>query len=379
MTSPHTSPHTSPPAGTNPTETTDPTTTTRDEGTPPPGPGPKNAITDVSGIRVGQYHYRGTGYATGTTVLHVPNSTVCGVDVRGGAPGTRETDLLSPSHSNPGVDAIVLSGGSAYGLATAHGVMHWLEEHGQGYQIGDGVVPIVPAAIIFDLGRAGPGTFGNRPTADWGYRAIDTATTGQVDQGTVGAGTGGSTSGLQGGLGTASTVLEDGTVVGAIVVVNAAGSVVDADNRLYGAAYGYPGEFPDHAIPTNHTHPQTSPQARVAGDTSDPDPLGNTTIAAVATDASLEKAAAGRMAMIAHDGMARAIQPAHTLGDGDTIFALATGSSEPLRVNNRDDRRSLNQIFNGAADALARAIAHAIIHARSLDGGPPAWIDTLAD
>ena len=202
-------------------------------------PGPQNAITDVPGVLVGQVERVDAPYLTGTTVVHLPATAVAGVDVRGGAPGTRETDLLEPVNSNAGVNAIVLTGGSAYGLDTAGSVMRWLEERGEGVRVGQGdkdVVPIVPTAVIFDLGRGGD--FQARPEPDWGAQAIAVATDGPVALGNHGAGAGARARSLKGGVGSASVRLDDGTTVGALVIVNAAGSTVDADGNLYGARYG---------------------------------------------------------------------------------------------------------------------------------------------
>jgi len=285
-----------------------------------PKPGPHNAITDVPGVLVGQVERTDAPYLTGTTVLHFPGTAVAGVDVRGGAPGTRETDLLDPVNSNAGVNAIVLTGGSAYGLDTAGGVMGWLEEQGQGVRVGAGehdVVPIVPTAVLFDLGRGGG--FRARPTADWGRRAIEAATDGTVAQGNHGAGAGARTGRLKGGVGSASIRFDDGTTVGALVAVNAVGSTVDSQGRLYGERYGLGDEFGQLQTPTE------PPPEGPAG----PLPGMNTVIAVIATDVPLDKAAAKRMAMVAHDGLARAIDPIHTLVDGDAIFAVSTATGAP--------------------------------------------------
>lgn len=328
----------------------------------PPSAGPRNAITDVAGVHVGQVDRRRDGYLTGTTVVHLPRMSITGVDVAGGAPGTRETALLSPVESNPGANAIVLSGGSAYGLAAADGVMQELEKRGEGYPVGeDQVVPIVPSAILYDLGRGGK--FEARPTADWGARALQHANSGTVAQGTVGAGTGAMTGGFKGGIGTASVTLDDGTTVGAIVAVNAAGSPVDPDDCfLLGADKLLPGEL------EGLTPPDPSECGESEGEGNDENPAGNTTIGLVASDASLSKAAVTRMAQVAQDGLARGIDPSHTLADGDTLFATATGQGEALEVHRRQDGQQLNRVYNASSDALTRAIVHAMVAADSAGG-----------
>lgn len=329
-------------------------------------PGPNNAITDVAGIKVGQVEQTCDGFLTGTTVVYAPGMAVTGVDVSGGAPGTHETDLLSPIDSNPGANAVVLSGGSAYGLETTAGVMHWLEQHGEGIPVGPGateVVPIVPAAILYDLGRGG--RFDARPTASWGHRAIAHAADGPVRQGNVGAGAGARAGGLKGGIGTASTELDNRTRVGAIVAVNAAGSPLADDCSLLGASLGLGDEFGDLTVPTPAECRAASHRQRSGED----HPSKNTTIGVVATDASLSKAAVARMARIGHDGLARAINPVHTLSDGDAVFAIATGTGKHrLQVDDADDRRQLTDLHNAAADALARAVVHAMINAATTHG-----------
>ncbi|WBQ01998.1 P1 family peptidase [Kribbella sp. CA-293567] len=322
-----------------------------------PRPGPHNAITDVPGVLVGQVERTDPPYLTGTTVVHVPETAVAGVDVRGGAPGTRETDLLDPVNSNPGVNAIVLSGGSAFGLDAASGVMRSLEARGVGIRVGAGeydVVPIVPTAVIFDLGRGGG--FQARPDADWGWQALDAATGGAVAEGNHGAGAGARAGGLKGGVGTASVVLADGTTVGALVIVNAAGSAVDAQGRLYGERYGLGEEFAGLRTPTE---PPPDLPGRIPG--------MNTVIAVVATDASLDKAAVKRMAMVAHDGLARALDPIHTLLDGDSIFALSTGKSERLSVTDPAALLQLESIFGAGARTLSRAVVRAMLAAETVE------------
>lgn len=328
--------------------------------------GKHNAITDVDGIRVGQVQRTGRGYLTGTTVIHAPDRAVAGVDVAGGAPGTRETALLSPTHSNPGANAVVLSGGSAYGLSTATGVMRWLERHHQGIRVGDKkreVVPIVPAAILFDLERGGD--FSKHPTADWGYDAIAKADGGSVKQGNVGAGTGANAGEVKGGIGTASIVLPDGTTVGAIVATNPAGSPLAPDCSLPGSQWELDDEFDELTTPDPSNCERTSPDRPG-------EPMKNTTIAVVAVDAAITKAAVSKMSQVAHDGIARSIKPAHGLSDGDSVFALSTGKQEtgedPLAVTDADDRRALGAIYDAAATTLSRAITHAILEADTTHG-----------
>ena len=333
--------------------------------------GPRNALTDVAGIAVGHYQRRGRGYLTGTTVVLPPPDTVGGVDVRGGGPGTRETELLAPTNLVSRVDAVCLTGGSAYGLAAATGVVDWLAERGRGLPIGaqpDHVVPIVPAAVLFDLGLGG--RFDARPDASFGYRAAEAATRRAVRQGTVGAGTGAHAGGLKGGLGTASVVLDSGITVGALVAANPGGSPVDpATGELWGLRYGLPGEFADVRRPNRA-------EARSFRDEPPVRPPLNTTLAVVATDARLDKSECTRMAMTAHDGMARAISPIHLYTDGDVAFALATGALEVPEAR-RDGGAihpletrpgQLGVLFGAAADCVTRAIVHAVLAATTAGG-----------
>jgi L-aminopeptidase/D-esterase-like protein len=263
-------------------------------------------ITDIPGIRVG--HDTDLKAGTGCTVILCDTPAVGGVDVRGGAPATRETDLLHPMHMVEEVHAIVLAGGSAYGLDAASGVMRYLEEHNTGFDTGVARVPIVPAAAIFDLGFASASV---RPDAAAGYRACEQATIEATAQGNVGAGTGatvgkmlGPAFMMKGGLGSASLRLEDGTLVGAIVAVNAFGDIIDP-----------------------HTQQVIAGTRNPLGGFVFANPLGNTTIAVVATSAPLSKDAINKVAQMAHNGLAQTIQPAHTMFDGDTVFALALGSN----------------------------------------------------
>ncbi|ORA36398.1 P1 family peptidase [Mycobacterium aquaticum] len=326
------------------------------------------SITDVGGILVGHHHRidpdvtLGAGWASGTTVVLAPPGTVGAVDGRGGAPGTRETDLLDPINTVRHVDAVVLSGGSAYGLAAADGVMTWLEQQGRGVAMDGGVVPIVPAAVIFDLPVGG---WANRPTAEFGYAAAAAAST-QFGLGTVGAGVGARAGVLKGGVGTASTVLPDGVTVGALVIVNAAGDVVDPATGLpWTTALTH--DFGLVAPPAN----QLAAYADLHHELS---PL-NTTIAVVATDAALSKAACRRVAVAAHDGLARTIAPCHTPLDGDTVFALATGAvtvepapKTPAAMS--PETMLVARIGAAAAEVLARAVLVGVLAADAVAGIP---------
>lgn len=310
-------------------------------------PGPTNSLVDVAGIEVGHYQRIGDGYRTGTTVVLTPDGATASYNVQGGGPGTRETDLLVPGGLVTQVHAVVLSGGSAYGLDTAGGVMRWLEERDVGFPIAGGVVPIVPTAILFDLARGGD--FRARPDAGFGYRAAAAASRDPVPQGVVGAGTG-----ARYGLGTASVVLPNGYTVAAIVGLNPGGSPVDPRTCLPLALFlELDNEFSLDAPSSGECESALPP----GGDTS----LGyeetfNTTIAVVATDAPLDQTQAQRMAMIANSGLARSIRPVHNLGDGDAVFALATSPPAPGLTN-----QDLHAIYNGGADALGRAVVHALL------------------
>jgi L-aminopeptidase/D-esterase-like protein len=319
--------------------------------------GPLNLITDVPGIEVGHH----AAHHTGTTVILARDGAVAGVDVRGSAPGTRETDLLDPVNLVDRVNAIVLSGGSAFGLAAADGVMTWLEEQGLGWPLGDGhVIPIVPAAVLFDPGRFGR-DFRDRPTAEFGRRACENLTTGLFPLGNVGAGSGAIAGGLKGGLGSASIDLGQGVIVGALVAVNPFGNVVNTTTgELLGAYLGIGDEF--SPLPRPGAIPVQNPLA--------PQPIRNTTIAVVATNLALTKAQVTKIARMAQDGLARAISPAHTLFDGDTVFALATGQI-PLDSLQEEAAwgpipAALIRAGAAAADCLSRAIVHAILKAESV-------------
>lgn len=326
------------------------------------------SITDVSGILVGQYQRLdadvslGSGWAAGTTVVLAPPGTTGAVDCRGGAPGTRETDLLDPANSVRHVDAVVLSGGSAYGLAAAHGVMSWLEERGRGVAMAGGVVPIVPAAVIFDLPVGG---WQCRPTAEFGYAAAASAGV-EVSVGTVGAGTGARCGVLKGGVGTASETLACGVTVGAIVIVNAVGEALDR-------ATGLPWQS-DLVEEFGLIAPPVDQVAAYAERHTELSPL-NTTIAVVATDAVLSPAGCRRVAVAAHDGLARTLRPCHTPLDGDTVFALATGAVEVAAPDTIPTAMSpetalVAAVGAAAADVLARAVLVGVTAAESVAGIP---------
>lgn len=327
-----------------------------------------SAITDVGGILVGHRHRLdadatlGAGWASGVTVVLAPPGTVGAVDTRGGAPGSRETDLLDPANSVRYVDAVLLAGGSAYGLAAADGVMRWCEEHDRGLSIDAGVVPIVPGAVIFDLPV---GDWSCRPTAEFGYRAAQAADA-AVAVGTVGAGAGARAGALKGGVGTTSITLDIGVTVGAVVAVNSAGNVVDPATGLPWLAY-----LIDAFGLTPPPAEQIAAFAEVDAARS---PL-NTTIAVVATDAALSPAGCRRVAIAAQDGLARAIRPAHTPLDGDTVFALATGAVEvepaadtPAGLS--PETALITEVGAAAADCLAHAVLGGVLAAESVAGIP---------
>lgn len=316
-----------------------------------------SGLTAVEGLRVG--HYTLAERPTGCTVILVDGDAVGGVSQRGGAPGTRETDLLNPLNMVDKVNAVVLAGGSAFGLDAATGVVRWLEEHNIGWPAGPSRVPIVPAAILFDLGVGENPKV--RPTADCGYKAAEAATTGQVAEGTIGAGAGatvgkfgGSAHSTKSGLGTASITLPNGLVVAAIVAVNAVGDIIDpATGRVVAGVRNPDGTFADARAILR------------SGRTAQPPRAGeNTTIGLVATNATLSKSQVTRMALMADDGYARAISPSHTNGDGDTIFSLATG-----RWNGSADITVIGAL---AAEAMADAIVRAATQATGAAGIPAA-------
>ena len=314
-------------------------------------------LTAVAGLKVG--HHTLAERPTGCTVVLAEAGVVAGVDVRGSAPGTRETDLLDPVNLVDRVHAIVLSGGSAFGLDAASGVVRYLDERDVGYQTAAAKVPIVPAAILFDLGIGNPKI---RPTAECGYKAATSASAGQISEGNVGAGAGatvgkleGAGRAMKGGIGTASITLPSGLIVAALVAVNAVGDVVDpATGRVVAGVRTEDGQSLADArlLVRSGT---TVPRAR---------PGQNTTIGVVATNARLTKTEATKVAQMAQDGVARAVSPAHTPFDGDTLFALATGA--------REGNADVLSIGALAADAVAEAIVRAVRAARGIPGFPAA-------
>jgi L-aminopeptidase/D-esterase-like protein len=327
-----------------------------------PGPAENRTLTAVEGIKVG--HFTLAGRPTGCTVILARDGTVGSVDVRGAAPGTRETDLLNPVNDVQMVNAIVLAGGSAYGLDAASGTVRWLDEHHIGYPVGPaGVVPIVPSAILIDLWFGGDPKI--RPGADCGYRAADAASTAAVVEGNVGAGAGATVGKIDGvapsanggpmkaGIGSAAIEYPDGLVVAAIVAVNAIGDVIDPmTGQVIAGVRGPDGKLADA-------------RRRVRSGTERDGRAGeNTTIGVIATNARLTKVQAQKVAQMAHDGYARAISPIHTLADGDTIFSLATGAWT--------GEASDGTIGALAAEVMADAVVRAATQATASHGLPSA-------
>lgn len=314
----------------------------------------QGSITDIPGVRVG--HFTDSRRPTGCTVVLFDDGAVGGVDVRGSAPGTRETDLLHPLNTVQQINAILLSGGSAFGLDAATGVMRFLEEHGKGLRVGPYTVPIVPAAILFDLGL-GDGKI--RPDADAGYAACKNAAK-KVEQGNVGAGAGatvgkmfGAGSAMKSGLGTASVQLANsGLIVAAIVAVNAVGDILDAQS----------GKLLVGARTEDGKALRNSMKSMMSGANSNAHPGSNTTIGVVATNATLTKSEVNKVAQMAHDGLARSIAPVHTAMDGDTVFAAATGGFT--------SKVDVSKVGALAAEALARAVKQAVVSATSIPGYP---------
>lgn len=344
--------------------------------------GPTDSLLDVRGLKVG--HWRqldprvtlatpdtpGTGDATGCTVVLADPSAVGAVDVRGGGPGTRETDLLDPSHSVQRVDAILLTGGSAYGLAAADGVMRYLEETGRGIPMGapGAVVPIVPGAVVFDLPV---GRWSTRPTADSGYAAAAAATDAHIERGSVGAGTAARAGALKGGIGSASIRIGEGPAAGvtvaALMVANPVGAVFDPATGMPWGVGAARAEELGMSAPTER-------DLAAARALTDKGTVLNTTIGVVATDAPLSKAACRRVAVAGHDGLARAVRPAHSPLDGDTVFALATGTADvPTEIATpafSAELPILAAVCEAAAVAVERAIVDAVLSATSVAGIP---------
>ena len=323
----------------------------------------RNLITDVAGLKVGNAEDIQLG--SGTTVVLFDEPVVASVDVRGGGPGTRETELLNPAETVLGIDAIVLSGGSAFGLDAASGVQAWLREKGRGFAIGPARVPIVPGAVLFDLLSSGKKDWGRFPPyRDFGYAAAAKAGL-DFALGTVGAGTGATIVDYKGGLGSASAQTADGVTVGALAAVNAVGSVVIGGGPWFWAApFEVGAEFGGRGLPERFSPQMIKPMIKGV-------PGANTTLVLVATDATLTKAQANRLAVMAQTGMARAIYPVHSPLDGDTLFAAATGR-RPLA----DPVFELAQLGTLAANVVTRAIARGVFAADALPDDPlPSWRD----
>lgn len=344
-------------------------------------PGPRNLITDVPGLLVG--NARDDALKSGVTVLTAEAPFTASVQVMGGAPGSRETDLLAPDKSAARIDALVLSGGSAFGLDACSGVMAALRAAGRGFPVGPARVPLVPGAILFDLLNGGDKGWRENPYPALGRAAFDAAGP-DFAIGSEGAGTGALTAMLKGGLGSASLVLENGTTVGALVAANPMGAVTTpGDRHFWAAPFEIGAEFgglgPDPAAGLGRTLDSRKMQAMLARAAAtaapggaDPMDRANTTIAIVATDAALNKAQCQRLATAAHDGIARATVPAHAPGDGDLVFAAATGARPLSAMPDRD----LALIGHAAALCLARAIARAVHAARPAPGDLlPCWRD----
>ena len=322
--------------------------------------GPRNLITDVPGILVGQAEDRAG--ISGTTVVLAEAAAAASVDVRGGAPGSRETELLAPGTLVDHIDAVVLSGGSAFGLDAAAGIMDWLAEAGRGFTVGSTLVPIVPAAILFDLGFPNRRAWiGEPPYRALGRRAVAPSPAPLLPsaKSLAAAATAGR---LKGGIGSASLVLTGGAVVGAVVAVNSWGATVRPDcGRLWAADLALAGE-----IARQPPIPETALNLEDFSQCGSGVPGVSTTIAVVATDAALDKGRCRRLAIMAQDGLSRAIRPAHTPFDGDTVFSLSTGAGPPV------EPPALARLGSAAADCLARAVMRAVLAAEPL-GGIPSW------
>ncbi len=335
--------------------------TLRNDGTPAARPGPLNLITDVAGLRVG--NAQDDQVKTGVSVLVGDRPFTTGVHVMGGAPGTRETDLLAPDKTVEQVDALVLSGGSAFGLDAASGVADALRAQGRGFVVGDQTVPIVPGAILFDLINGGDKDWRANPYKGLGRQALSVADT-QFDLGSAGAGTGATTANFKGGLGSASVVLPSGHCVGALVAVNALGSAVVGEGpHFWAAPFEVQGEFGDLGVSRAYPEPHM-PATKLAAH-------ANTTIGIIATDATLTQAQCTRLATASHDGYARGLYPSHTPMDGDLVFAASTGA-KPLS----DPLADTLYLGHAAAICMARAIARAVYHAVAQPGDvQPCWQD----
>lgn len=327
-------------------------------------PGPRNLITDVGGILVGQAE--DASLRSGVTVVLAEAPAVASVHVMGGAPGTRETDLLEPHRLVQKVDALVLSGGSAFGLEAASGVVDELRTRGRGFRVGTAAVPIVPAAILFDLLNGGDKNWGENPYHRLGRAAFNAAGE-EFALGSAGAGTGAMTADLMGGIGSASFRLENGITVGALAAVNAYGSALAPKGRAFWAgAFEVDAEFGGLGPPAHRFDPGMPIPRKPLSHGGE----SNTTIAVVATDARIDKAQARRIAEAAQDGIARALIPAHTAFDGDLVFAISTGRREI----EEDVATTILMIGHAAALCLSRSIARAVFAARPVEPSLlPCW------
>jgi D-aminopeptidase len=327
----------------------------------------RNLITDVAGVRIG--HAGDTRLGSGVTTVVFDEPAIASVDLRGGGPGTRESAMLDPAQTVSGIDAIALSGGSAFGLDAASGVQAFLREQGRGFAVRTARVPIVPGAILFDLLNGGDKEWGRYPPyRELGYEAARSAGA-DCALGSVGAGLGANSVNLKGGIGSASAVI-DGIIVGVLATVNAGGSVTVGDSRHFWAApFEQGNEFGGAGFPSTVPSEALQPQIKGAAG-------ANTTLVVVATDAILTKAQAHRLAVMAQTGLARAIYPVHTPLDGDVLFAAATGK-QPLP----EGLHSLTRLGTIAANVTARAIARAVYEATALafPGALPSWKAKFSD
>lgn len=323
------------------------------------------SLTDVAGIRIGHFERSNRNWRTGTTVVLADQPVTAGVDVRGGGPGTREIDALSPMNLVEQIDAVCLSGGSAFGLRSADGVVDELADRGKGFRVGPQdhqVVPVVPAAVIFDLGRGGH--FRHHPDADFGRRATKKASHSERRRGSIGAGTGAIAGGLAGGVGMASAKLQLADASGKLTEVTVAAlCVVNARGSLINPSTGRTWES-HPAIKTPTAQDRNALSEHLGNVTS---ASLNTTIGVVATDVRLDRAEATRLAMSTHDGLSRSIRPVHTLADGDTMFSMATGA---ITLSANDRTVALSSLAELAADLTALACVDAIVHATQTPSVP---------
>lgn len=330
----------------------------------------KNLLTDIPGVRVG--HADDGKLGSGVTAVIFDKPAVASIDIRGGGPASRDTTLLEPGHTVEAIDGIALSGGSAFGLDAAGGVMAWMAERGRGFVLGNAVIPIVPGAAVFDLLNGGNKQWGRfAPYRDLGYAAAEAAGT-DFRLGSVGAGMGASTASLKGGIGSASAVTKGGVKVAALAVANAAGSVVIGDGPWFWAApFEVDGEYGGRGQPPSFTPAMLELKLKGGLRAS---PIENTTLAVIVTDAKLTKAEAKRLAIIAQTGLARAINPVHAPLDGDMVFAVATGE-KPI-----EGPVDMTELGMFAANTLSRAVARGVYEATALPfpGTLPAWKDRFA-